>query len=148
MPLPVLLIASAGLLAATTPTAAQEAQAQNEIVALEAELGRAMIHRDVAALERIVGDDWICQSATGISDKRGFIGDVAAGRLIVTRFVLHDIHVKVVGNVAYLMGADDEESSYAGSNNSGTYNWLDVWTKRGGRWVSIATQITKAAPKP
>jgi ketosteroid isomerase-like protein len=145
MPLPLVFVATA--LAATTPTAAQDAHAEQEIIALETELGRAMIHRDVAALERIVGDDWICQSATGVSDKKSFVGDVASGRLVVTQFVLHDIHVKVVGDTAYLMGADDEQSSYAGSNNSGTYNWLDVWTKRGGRWVSIATQITRAAPK-
>lgn len=113
------------------------------IVSLERALGRAMIARDTRTLSRIVGDDWLCQGASGISTKKSFVDDVATGKLVVRRFVLHDVHVRVMGNVAYLMAADDETSAYAGVDNSGTYNWLDVWQKRGGRWVSVATQITK-----
>ena len=147
MSVSLVILASTALVGAAPQSAAQDAHAKKEIVALEQELGRAMIHRDVAALQRIVGDDWICQSATGRSTKQSFISDVTHGKLVVSKFVLHDVHVRVFGDVAYLMGADDEESTYAGAKNSGTYNWLDVWVKRGGRWVSVATQITKAAPK-
>jgi hypothetical protein len=49
----------------------------------------------------------------------------------------------VLGNVAFVQGFDDEESSYKGKPSNGTYNWLDVWEKRGGRWVSVATQLTR-----
>lgn len=147
MPISLAILASTALVAATPQSAARDEQAKKEIIALEAELGRAMIHHDIAALQRIVGDDWICQGATGVSSKRSFITDVAHRKLVVRRFVLHDIHVQLYGDTAYLMGADDEDSSYAGVRNSGTYNWLDVWTKRNGRWVSVATQITKAVSK-
>jgi len=146
MSVSLVILASTALVGAAPQSAAQDAQAK-EIIALEQELGRAMIHRDVAALQRIVGDDWICQSATGRSTKQSFISDVAHGKLVMKKFVLHDIHVRIFGKVAYLMAADDEISTYAGANNSGTYNWLDVWVKRNGRWVSVATQITKAAPQ-
>lgn len=27
--------------------------------------------------------------------------------------------------------------------SNGRYNWLDVWVRRNGRWVSVATQITR-----
>ena len=141
------LLAPALLMADTPPPSAADRQAEKEIVAQEAELGRAMIHRDVAALQRIVGDEWLCQGATGISTKASFISDVATGKLAVRTFTLHDVHVRVFGDVAYLMAADDEQSAYAGSDNSGTYNWLDVWIKRDGRWVSVATQITRAVAK-
>lgn len=146
MSVSLVILASTALVGAAPQSAAQDAQAK-EIIALEQELGRAMIHRDVAALQRIVGDDWICQSATGRSTKQSFISDVANGKLVMKKFVLHDIHIRIFGKVAYLMAADDEISTYAGANNSGTYNWLDVWVKRNGRWVSVATQITKAAPQ-
>ena len=139
MPMLLSILASSALLASSVP-----ANDSRTIVALEASLGRAMIARDVKALHRIVGDDWVCQGASGISTKRSFIDDVASGKLVVRKFVLHDIHVRIFGNVAYLMAADDEESAYAGANNSGTYNWLDIWQKRDGHWVSVATQITKA----
>ena len=142
---PIAIIASAALLAGEVPS--QTDGDKEKIIGLEAELGRAMVQRDTGALRKIVGDDWLCQGATGISTKKSFIGDVETGKLVVTKFALHNIHVEVFGNVAYLMGADDEVSSYNGTNNSGTYNWLDVWTKRDGRWVSVATQITKAVQK-
>jgi len=116
---------------------------ENTIIALEHELGRAMIRRDIASLSRIVGDDWVCQTASGASGKAHFIGDIASGKLVMRKFVLHDVHVRVFGDMAYLMAADDEVSSYAGVDGSGTYNWLDVWQKRNGRWVSVASQVTK-----
>jgi len=141
LPFPI-LISSMMLASSAENTAGNKAEAAR-IVSLERALGRAMIARDTEALSRIVGDDWLCQGASGISTKKSFIDDVAAGKLVVRRFTLHDVHVRVMGNVAYLMAADDEESAYAGTDNSGTYNWLDVWQKQGGRWVSVATQITK-----
>ena len=144
MSVSLVILASTALVGAAPQS---DVQAKKEIIALEQELGRAMIHRDVAALQRIVGDDWICQSATGRSTKQSFISDVANGKLVMKKFVLHDIHIGIFGKVAYLMAADDEVSTYAGADNRGTYNWLDVWVRRNGRWESVATQITKVASR-
>ncbi len=117
---------------------------EGRILENEKVLGEAMIHRDVATLSRLVADDWTIQSEGGTTGtKSGFIGDVSSGRLVVSVFRLHDMHVRVFGDVAVLQGADDEVSSYAGKASNGTYNWLDVWVKRNGQWVSVATQITR-----
>ena len=137
------VLACAATLAAPAYSATRARADERAIIAQEQELGRAMIGRDVAALSRIVGRDWVCQTASGTSGKAQFIADIAGGKLVVRKFVLHDVHVRVFGNVAYLMAADDEVSSYAGVDGSGTYNWLDVWQKRDGRWVSVASQVTK-----
>ena len=141
--LPFSILALGALLTSPVEGAVGHKADATEIVSLERALGRAMVARDTRALARIVADDWLCQGASGISTKKSFIDDVATGKLVVRRFVLHDVHVRVMGNVAYLMAADDEDSAYGGTDNSGTYNWLDIWEKRGGRWVSVATQITK-----
>jgi hypothetical protein len=123
---------------------AQELSPAGTILENEKALGEAMIHRDVATLSRLVGDDWTIQSAAGSTGtKAGFIEDVKTGRLVVSSFKLHDMHVRVFGDVAILQGADDEISSYEGKANNGTYNWLDVWVKRDGRWISVATQLTR-----
>jgi ketosteroid isomerase-like protein len=117
---------------------------EKKIADLEAALGQAMIHRDIATLSNLVADDWTIQNDSGAMGTKGaFINDVKSGTLVVTSFKLHDVHVRVLGNVAFVQGFDDEESSYKGKANSGTYNWLDVWENRGGRWVSVATQLTK-----
>lgn len=110
----------------------------------EAALGVAMIHKDIATLDKLVGDDWTIQSDSGtMGTKAGFLDDVRSGALVVKSFKLHDVHVRVFGDVAFVQGFDDEVSSYKGKDNSGTYNWLDIWQRRDGRWVSIATQLTR-----
>ena len=125
--------------------AAQDHSADEKKIAdLEAVLGQAMIHMDTATLSRVVADDWTIQSDSGTTGtKTEFIDDVKSGKLVIKSFKLHDLHVRVFGNVGYVQGADDEKSSYAGQDHSGTYNWLDVWEKRNGQWVSVATQLTK-----
>jgi ketosteroid isomerase-like protein len=125
-------------------TMAQEASPEGKILENEKALGQAMIHRDLATLSRLVADDWTIQSEGGSTGtKSGFIDDVKTRRLVVSSFNLHDMHVRVFGDVAILQGADDEISSYDGKANNGTYNWLDVWVKRDGQWISVATQLTR-----
>ncbi len=117
---------------------------EKKVADLENALGEAMIHKDIATLSRLVADDWTIQSESGtMGTKAGFINDVKSGALVVTIFKIHDIHVHVLGNVAYVQAFDDEQSSYKGKSNSGTYNWLDVWENRDGHWVSVATQLTR-----
>jgi hypothetical protein len=58
----------------------------------------------------------------------------------------HDVNVRVMRNVAIVQGMDDEKSSYKGKDGSGTYSWTDVFEKRGGKWVAIASQVTKVTP--
>jgi ketosteroid isomerase-like protein len=117
---------------------------EKKITDLEVALGQAMIHKDVATLSTLVADDWTIQSESGtMGSKAAFINDVRSGALVVTTFKVHDVHVHVLGNVAYIQAFDDEHSSYKGHDNSGTYNWLDVWENRDGHWVSVATQLTR-----
>jgi ketosteroid isomerase-like protein len=139
-----LAILSAIVLLSCVVVAKDSGTTEKKITDLELALGRAMIHKDIATLSNLVGDDWTIQSESGtMGTKAGFINDVKSGALVVTMFRIHDIHVHVLGNVAYVQAFDDEESSYKGKSNNGTYNWLDVWVNRDGHWVSVATQLTR-----
>jgi ketosteroid isomerase-like protein len=144
-----ILMLAVGLLIPHTAIAKDTSATEKKISDFEAALGQAMIHKDVATLSNLVADDWTIQNDSGaMGTKAGFISDVKSGTLVVTSFELHDVHVRVLGNVAFVQGFDDEKSSYNGKDNSGTYNWLDVWENRNGRWVSVATQLTRVeAPK-
>lgn len=136
-------------LLASTAVAKDAPTTEEKIAGYEADLGQAMIQKDIATLQKLVGDDWTIQSDSGtMGTKAGFINDVKSGTLVVSSFKLHDLHVRVVGDVAFVQGFDDEKSSYNGRDNSGTYNWLDVWENRNGRWISVATQLTKVGAKP
>ena len=143
-----LSILAASLLLTCTAIAKDAPTPETKIAAFEADLGQAMIHKDIATLSNLVADDWTIQDASGsMGTKAGFINDVKSGKLVVTSFKIHDLHVRILGNVAFVQAFDDETSSYEGKENSGTYNWLDVWVNRDGHWVSVATQLTKVEPK-
>jgi ketosteroid isomerase-like protein len=136
---------AAALAAAWLP--AQNAPSPESLIrGYEEDLGTAMIHRDVTALAHLVGEDWTIQSESGVTGTReGFLSDIQSGKLEVKSFRLHDVHIRVFGDVAMVQGFDDEESAYDGKTSNGTYNWLDVWVRRDGRWVSVATQLTRVS---
>lgn len=137
-------LAASAVLAATVLSAQNAPSTQSLIRGYEEDLGTAMIHRDISTLARLVGDDWTIQNESGVTGTRdGFIADVKSGRLVVKSFRLHDVQVRVLGNVAMVQGFDDEQSAYDGKPSNGTYNWLDAWVYRDGRWVSVATQLTR-----
>jgi len=143
---PLVSIFAASLLLGLTAAGQNTSGIEKKIADYEAALGEAMIHKDTATLSNLVADDWTIQNDSGaMGTKDGFIHDVKSGMLVVSSFTLHDLHVHVLGDVAYVQGFDDEKSSYGGKDNSGTYNWTDVWVKRDGRWVSVATQLTRVA---
>jgi len=142
------LILAAGFLLAGVSLAQDAAATEKKIAEYEDALGQAMIHKDVATLQKLVADDWTIQNdSRTLGTKDAFINDVKSGALVVTSFRIHDVRVHVVGNVAYIQAFDDETSSYKGKDNSGTYSWLDVWESRNGRWVSVVTQLTKVEAK-
>jgi ketosteroid isomerase-like protein len=139
------LAAAAALTAAGLP-AQNPPSPENLIRGYEEALGTAMIHRDVLTLAHLVGEDWTIQSESGVTGTReGFLSDIQTGKLVVKSFRLHDVHIRVFGDVAMVQGFDDEESAYDGKPSQGTYNWMDVWVHRDGRWVSVATQLTRVS---
>ena len=144
----VLSFAAAVVLLAASLTAQSNSSAENLIRGYEDQLGAAMIRRDVPTLARLVGDDWTIQNDSGVMGTRdGFLSDIRTGKLVVKTFRLHDIHIRVLGGVAVVQGADDEATVYDGKPSNGTYNWLDVWVRRNGRWTSVATQLTRVTAK-
>jgi len=120
---------------------------EQQIAANEHALGRAMIQKDVATLSWLVADDWSMLGESGSGTKSGFLNDVSSGTLVVKSFQIHDMHIRVLGDIAIVQAYDDEQTIYAGKDTSGTYNWTDVWQKRKGQWVSIATQLTTVKKK-
>jgi len=105
---------------------------------------KALIARDTASLTTIIAEDW-----SGLSDspkplpRAGEIALVKSGKLKIESATVRDVKVRVVGTIAVVQGYDDEKSSYDGKDGSGSYCWTDVFENRGGKWVAVASQVTK-----
>ena len=121
--------------------------AEQELVTLEAQWSKAGVDHDAAAVDRIVAADWTGQDKSGkVSHKADILADMKAGKSKTTSMTNRDVHVRIMGDVAVVQGADDEKSTYDGTDTSGSYTWTDVFQKRAGKWVVIASQVTPVAP--
>ena len=112
----------------------------------EVRWGKALIAKDAATLKSIIAPDWTMQSdAPAPVSRAQSLADNASGKSTITAYATRDIRVRLLGNAAVVQGFDDETSSYDGKDTSGTYSWTDVFVRRAGKWVAIATQVSKVA---
>ena len=73
--------------------------------------------------------------------------DMKAGENKSTSMTNHDVRVRIIGDVAIVQGMDDEKSTSKGKDVSGTYIWTDVFQKRSGHWVAVASQGSPVKPE-
>lgn len=130
---------------ASAPALAAGANNPQELINIENAWAKAAVARDGAALSRIVAADWHGQNHRGkYYDRATMIHETVAGNEKLTSEVNHDLHVRFLGaNFAAVHGMDDETGVEAGKKVSEVYSWLDIYEKRGGQWVAIASQAAK-----
>jgi ketosteroid isomerase-like protein len=121
---------------------------KHELVGIEANWSKAIVANDAVAVGKIVAADWTGQNPGGkFTNKEMLLANMKTGKDTAASMTNHDVHVRIVGDLAIVQGADEENSKHLGKDTSGTYNWTDVFQKRGGRWVAIASQSTLVTPQ-
>jgi hypothetical protein len=133
------------VLASGASAQAKAANNPQELINIEADWAKAAVARDAAALNRIVAADWHGQNHHGkYYDRAAMIKETVSGSEKLTSEVNHDLHVRFLGNdFAAVHGMDNESGMMAGKKVSEVYSWLDLYEKRGGHWVAIASQSAK-----
>ena len=130
------------------PVAAQEQKAAasnpQDLISMEDSWAKAAVAGDAAALSRIVAPDWKGQNEKGkVMDRAALIKETTAGEEKLTSMVNHDLHVTFLGpDHAIVQGMDDETGVKAGKPVKETYSWTDIYEKRDGKWVAVASQNT------
>ena len=136
------------LLMTTVPQSASAAPAagaaEQAIAQMEKEWTEAALHRDTAAVERIVADDWAGINWDGAKyTKAQLLDDLKSGTVAAQSITMDPVKVRVFGDTAVSTGGDTEKSTYKGKDSSGHYLWTDVYTKRNGKWQAVASQSTR-----
>lgn len=54
-----------------------------------------------------------------------------------------DMKVRVFGDTAVVTGTDDEITMTDGKKSSDHYVWTDVFVKRNGKWLAVASQTVQ-----
>ena len=113
---------------------------------MEHQWGVAVDKKDVAALDKILADDWVGVYPEGAFTKAQTLADLKSGDIKVETVGTVDMKVRDFGEVAVVTGSEEDKSSYKGKDTSGHYTWTDVFVKRNGHWQAVASQNTLMKP--
>jgi len=118
--------------------------AEQSLMKMELDWAQAGIKNDIAAVEKIVADDWVGIDSEGNAmTKAEAIAAMKSGSTTIQSYEFGPMKVRVFGNTAVVTGSDTEKSTYKGKESSGKYVWTDVYVMRDGHWQAVASQGTK-----
>ncbi len=137
--------ACVGLVSASPPELPRRAPSvADTLEQLELEWGAAVKAVDVDKLNQILADDWSMLGYAGeTSTKESFLANLKSGKSKLECFAIGPMDVTVLGDVAVVQGTTTERSSADGVDSSSKFIWMDVFAKRGDKWVVVRSQSGK-----
>jgi ketosteroid isomerase-like protein len=119
-------------------------KADKEVLAAMDAYKEAMIHRDGAALDKLLSNDLTYTHSGGqLETKADVIKSITTAKTIVEAIDFFDTTVRVYGNMALVKGKVD---LYHSKTNIVHMNVLHVWMKTPQGWQMIARQATRLIP--
>ena len=110
---------------------------RDEIVALANAWMDAVRRRDMPALERFLGEEYVLISGRiGRMERSGWLAN-ASGPYAVREFSYGDVRVLDYGNVAIMDARLSQQATFNGEDMSLAYFVTDSWVKRDGRWQIV-----------
>lgn len=139
-----ILVAIAPWLAAQT----KHGKPEQDVLAVEKQWNDARAKGDVAALDRILVDDWTVTHANGTTDtKARYLGDLKSGaRKFSGAVTEHDVSVRFYGDTAIVAGSSQSTVTLNGQPQGGALHFTRVFVKRDGAWKMVVTQATTRQP--
>lgn len=121
----------------------------SELVELADLLSRAERTKDVAALRRLIADDYVGIAAGGeVLDKATALARFSDPALEFDRHEPSDLEVRRMDRIGLILGKVDLRRRFAGELFAGQFRFLDVCVKRSGRWELVASQLTELPVRP
>lgn len=122
------------------------AEDERELIRLEQAYAQALVDKDRAFLMRFYAPDWRGGNWMGFWSKSTMLKSVLNERYVVKSMAVRDLKVRVLGDVAIVQGVDEEVTSLDGKDTSGKWSFTDIFARRDGRWVAIASHTSEVKP--
>lgn len=139
--LSLILIAVVGT-QAQQPKSESDAAVSQTLQGIEQTWLNAEKNHDAAAFEKLVADDWVAITPDGKTQtKAERVAEIKGSH--VGSASLGNMKVRVFGDTAVVTGTDDETTTHDGKETTGHYVWTDVFVKRNGQWLAVASQTAQ-----
>jgi ketosteroid isomerase-like protein len=111
---------------------------------IEIEWGDAYVKRDLAALDRIMADDYVFTDPLGeTSGKAENLAAVAASDVVFESTESDGVRVRFHGATAVVTARSTFRGRYKGWPVAGQFQYTDVFARAAdGRWLAVASQVT------
>jgi ketosteroid isomerase-like protein len=116
---------------------------EKRLLELDREWNEAYPRRDVAALGRVIADDWVCIDGAGrVIGKRQLLDRVESSASFLDPYRFDEIVLRMFDGAAIVTGRLSGEGP---DDDGGFYleqRYTRVYVKRGDCWQCVATQVT------
>jgi len=127
--------------------ATNQVSAEDEIKNLEEARNQAVLHGDVAALDRMTSDDYTFITLRGeMRTKTEILKGFSSGSFHYESREISDLRVRIYQNTAIVTGRSVQKGMENGKDYSGDYRFTRVYVKEDGRWLTVALQTTLIRP--
>ncbi len=118
--------------------------AAEQVKKVDQQWANATLHRDAAALDRILADDLkYVHGNASVQNKQQFIDSLKSGDLIYHSIDFEEVDVRVLGDSAVLMSKSRLSIKMNGQEQKFEVRFLRVYVKRKGAWQMLAHQATR-----
>src|SRR6476469_8401831 len=130
-----------GLWSANVSARSSSDKVREEIRALETARNEAIVHGDVAALDRMTSDDYTFITLRGeLRTKSDILKGFASGSFHYESRQISDLKVRVHGDTAIVTGQSVQKGMENGKDYSGDYRFTRVYVRENGHWLTVALQ--------
>ena len=130
------------------PQPADIAAVKQELIKLEDAWAAALRKGDADSIDPILADDYLDTDDTGtITTKAQDLADLKSGASKYTAFVTENYRVNVYGDTAIVTARNTVKGQSNGRDISGQFQFTDTWITRDGRWLCVATHLSKIPQK-
>ena len=139
------LIASASLVAMPVHHNAKKRASLQTILGLEEQWRQAQLNGDLAAMDRLLADDFVGITASGqVTTKAQQLSRVRDRVVVLTRLDLSDIKVKLIGSIAVVTTRAEVQGTSDGKTISGAFRYTRVYHRLpSGSWRITSFEATR-----
>ncbi len=139
------LLAGVPVAARAHPQHSNKHDERRQVETLEEQWRQAEIAGDVAALDRLLSDDFVGISMSGeVNTKAQQLNRIRSRALVLTQLQLDDMKIKLLGQVAVVTGRARAVGTSNGSPLNGNFRYTRVYLHQpGGAWKVTNSEVTR-----
>jgi ketosteroid isomerase-like protein len=122
---------------------------EQDLMQLEQKLADAIVKGDMAFFGSHLADNATLTDPSGmVNTKAQLEADVKSGALKLESSQIDDMKVQTHGDAAIVTYKTTDKGKYKEMDISGEYRWIDVFVKKDGKWMIVASQGTPIRKMP